>query len=310
MRRRVLVTGGAGFIGSALSNKLSDSSDVTAVDNLKSGDWSRCKSEVQKVNLDLSKLSLIELCTLLADYDDLYHLAAVKLHNEENSFEDILDNNVVSTSRLFEAAGLAGIKNVFFSSSLYAYGSMGPDIMNETDIPIPKTYYGASKLFGEIALEIAADKYGFRDVCARFFFIYGPKQFSDGGYKSVIVRNFENALAGQPLTIFGDGDQSLDYVYIDDCISIIEKLMKSDFSGVVNLASGVPVKIRQLVSMIQEITSVQEVIHCKPDFTQGSVRFGSNDKLQAIIGGFEFLDVSQGLIRTWTSMIGDPKSYD
>lgn len=302
MSKRILVTGGAGFIGASLSNRLSERFDVTAVDNLKSGNWGRCNSKVNKLELDLASLPYKGYCDLLSDFDDVYHLSAVKLHNQENSLEDILSNNAVASGRLFDAAGFMGVKNIFFSSSLYAYGSMGPEPMWENDLLQPTTYYGASKHFGELALSIAAQKYGFRAITARFFFIYGPNQFSPGGYKSVIVKNFENATRKKPFEIVGDGKQSLDYVYIDDCVEIISRLMNTEFSGVVNIASGKPTSILSIVDEMQRITNKSDVVYLERDFTHGSTRSGSNAKLQEIIGSYSFLDIAEGLRRTWKSI--------
>jgi len=300
---RILITGGAGFIGSALSNSLSKSNLVTAVDNLKTGDWARCDSAVTKIDLDLAELSYSEICELVTGYDDVYHLAAVKLHNQNNSLEDILMNNCSVSAKLFDAAGSVGVKNIFFSSSLYAYGSMGPEPMVEDDALEPTTYYGASKRFGELALLIAARKYGFRALTARFFFIYGPNQYSEGGYKSVIVKNFENAIRLEPFQIVGDGKQALDYVYIDDCIEIIQKLMATDYSGVVNISSGMASTILTIVGEMKQITNNFNSINLDKDFTHGSVRYGSTSRLNEIIGGYTFLDLSQGLERTWKSIL-------
>lgn len=302
MPRRVLVTGAAGFIGSALANSLASKYDVTGIDNLTAGDWTRCRNEVKKIRMDLSTISSHELVDFLNGFEDVYHLAAVKLHNQENSLGQILANNVIASSKLFEASGIAGVKNVFFSSSLYSYGSFGPKPMSEGDVPIPNNDYGVSKLFGELSLEIAARKYGFRNLSARFFFIYGPRQYADGGYKSVIIKNFEKAIIGKPFEIYGDGEQALDYVYIDDCIEIIHKLMSTDFSGVVNLSSGSSVTIRTLIAEMQKITNATGIIFRNPDFTHGSVRFGSNEKLKSIIGEYSFTELTEGLQMTWESI--------
>lgn len=280
------------------------------MDNLTAGDWGRCNEKVNKLHIDLSKLSLLELANLLKSFEDVYHLAAVKLHNEENSLESILASNVNTSSRLFEASGIAGVKNVFFSSSLYTYGSMGPNPMRENDSAFPSNHYGASKLFGELSLEISARKYGFRGISGRFFFIYGPKQYAAGGYKSVIVKNMEYALREKSLEINGDGNQGLDYVYIDDCLTIIQKLMDSDFNGVVNISSGEARTINQLISAIQLITQWHKASHVDRDFTHGSIRIGSTSKLQSIIGPYEFLDFSEGLERTWNSIQHSVRNYE
>ena len=167
---RVAVTGGAGFIGSHVSNKLAlEKREVIAIDNLTSGDWVRCNPEINRLNHDLSKLEISEISDLFKGCEEVYHLAAVKLHNQKNSAKDVLENNIRATQKIFEACGIAGVKRVFFSSSLYAYGYHGPGLMIESNECSPMNEYGLSKLWGEHNLRIAALKHGMQFVNGRLF---------------------------------------------------------------------------------------------------------------------------------------------
>ena len=299
IRKKIVVTGGAGFIGSALANLLSVDYEVVAIDNLSSGDWSRLASSVDRRELDIATADLDDLKSVLEGAEYLCHLAAVKLHNLDNSADRVIDTNIVGTKRVLEAAGQVGVKRVLFTSSLYSYGSVGPAIMNEGDLPAPTTIYGASKLIGEQIMKNAEIRYGFSSICARLFFIYGPGQYAHGGYKSVIVKTCERLLSQLPALINGDGKQSLDYVYIDDCTNALALLLLSEFNGVYNVSSGESVSIAHLVKTIGGFEKCSTIEFAEPDWTANTNRFGDNTKLKADLGWRQKVPLADGLKMTW-----------
>lgn len=301
---KVLITGGAGFIGSALANHLSMESknEITAVDNLSAGNWDQVSTNVRKLTLDVSVLNLYELEALLSGVDTLFHLSAVKLHNEKNSFQDILANNIVATEKIFEAAGKAGVKNVVFTSSLYAYGMLKNELMTETHLPQPITTYGASKLFGENLLAIASKKYAFNYSIARLFFMYGKNQYSLGGYKSVVVRNFERLKANLPAVITGDGNQILDYLYVSDCVDALVALSKVPNNQIFNISSGTPLTINELTRKMLEIAGGGNIEYVAPDWTARTRRVGGNRKIMNAVDWAPKISLEEGLRLTWRNL--------
>ena len=225
-KSRVLITGGAGFIGSSLANKLSGDFEVTAVDNLTSGDWGRVSAAIKIVELDLVKASFQEICDLVSGMDYVYQLAAVKLHKAE------------------------------------------------------------------------AAKGRFEYVIARLFFIYGPNQFADGGYKSVIVNNFERLLLGEPAIVNGSGNQVLDYLYIDDCVNYLAALMESNFIGPVNVSSGQGVSILDLVSQMIDAAGSGTIEFASEDWTSGSTRIGDKKLLLEMFPDIKKTPLQKGLENT------------
>src|SRR5258708_3649499 len=193
-----LVTGAAGFIGCHLVEALHEAGcAVTGVDDERSGDWARLTVPCTQVRRDFAGLGADELDDLCHGVDVVFHLAAEKHNSAKATPQKIIDVNLSGTRRLFEAAARARRPKVVFTSSLYAYGSMGPDPMREADIPAPTTVYGVSKLAGEHLLRVAYDDHALPWSAARLFFIYGPRQYAEGGYKSVILSNFERLARGE-----------------------------------------------------------------------------------------------------------------
>ena len=196
----VVVTGGCGFIGSHLVERLRRcAARVVVIDNLGYG---------RRENLDLSDDGIhvenLKLCAgvgtelqkLLKGVDYIFHLAAEKHNQSIYSPDRVLDVNVMGTYELLKAAADAGVKKVVFTSSLYAYGRMSGPPMSEDEVPTPHTLYGISKLSGEHLCRYFASQRGIPAVCLRLFFVYGPRQYSGLGYKSVIVKNFDRMLKG------------------------------------------------------------------------------------------------------------------
>lgn len=297
-KSKVLITGGAGFIGSALANKLCRDFDVIAVDNLSTGDWSRINGSVRRVNLDCGRASFQEVCDLLSGVDYVFHLAAVKLHNEQNSNSSIIENNIYATDALIEACVFHKIKKILFTSSLYAYGHMFLPKMDEETSLDPRTVYGVSKVAGEGFLKAAAARGGFDYVIARLFFIYGPNQFVNGGYKSVIVSNFERLILGQPAIVNGTGHQILDYLYVDDCVNYLGALMDSTFCGVINVSSGEGVSILDLVSRMIDCVGSGTVQFAREDWTSDSIRIGDNKLLIKLFPDIKKTRLELGLKNT------------
>lgn len=301
---RSLVTGGAGFIGRHLVSRLLAEGDVIVVDSGECGRPEELPTGVTLHETDVSDLGVRDWEILLEDVDWVFHLAAAK-HNTPNVSADLFfAANVNSTWNLAEAAARAKIRKFVFTSSLYAYGSMGPKAMMESDLPTPNTIYGTSKLAGEHLLRTAEQRFGLNYVACRLFFAYGPGQYADGGYKSVIVGNFERMTRSEPPAIFGDGSQALDYVFIDD---VVEALMRSAWGhthgAVFNISSGMPVSIRELTQEMCEVAGFDgDPIYMPSDWTHGSMRFGEPTLAESLLGWRASIRLREGLERTWSSL--------
>lgn len=311
MLTKVVVTGAAGFIGGQLCRRLIADGvpQVVGIDSLRSGDWSRTPGDVERVECDISDLGLTEWAEILDGAQVVYHLAAEKYNSSKSTPERLLNANVIATERLVRASAIANIDRFVFTSSLYAYGSMGPKIMSEGDVPAPSTLYGASKLMGENILRSLDRELGLSWNVARLFFIYGPHQHAEGGYKSVIMTNFERMLAGQPPLILGDGKQSLDYVYVEDCVTALMKLAISDVEHrIVNVASGRATSIVDLTNLMLTVAGNEIApVFGPPDWTAGSVRAGDPTGMRDSFGWSAEISFEVGLAKVYDWMVGNSR---
>lgn len=304
---KIVVTGAAGFIGSHLCNKLSKFSDtqVLGIDNLRAGDWGRLHPSVERLSLDISTVTNEEWRDILKGTDLLFHLAAEKYNSSRSSPDQLIRTNVFGTQRLFASAALSKVKRTVFASSLYAYGLIGSSPMNECDVPQPHTLYGASKLMGEGIARSIGVEHGLSWNVARLFFIYGPRQHADGGYKSVILKNLERIKAQQTPTVFGSGTQVLDYVYIDDCTDALISLGLSNMDRmIVNVSTGTGISVRNLIDLLFTITdsTSKDVLNLPPDWTDGTIRVGLPNQIMTHFGWVPRTTIDQGLKEVWKWM--------
>ncbi len=302
----VLITGGAGFIGRRLVGFLSDLGHrVVVVDAGFTGRLGELPPDCSLVERDIAELTDSEWDGLLEGCDLVFHLAARKYRTPGVTADQLLATNVGATWRLASAAARARVQRLVFTSSLYAYGSVGPDPMNEKDVPLPRTLYGASKLMGEHVLRTVGLEDGLAWNCARLFFVYGPGQHAEGGYKSVIVTNFERLAAGLSPTICGDGEQMLDYVFVDDAIEALWMLATGDASEqVVNVASGQSRTINHLTAEMIAVTGMELASeHVPADWTAGTVRAGDPAHCRSVIGWDATTSLATGLTKTWNSLL-------
>jgi len=302
-----VVTGGAGFIGSHLAGGLlrSGARRIVLIDNLRTGAWSNAPADprIEQVTADLASLSQDDFGEILRGSDYLFHLAAEKHNQAIDIPQRVLDVNVNATFRLFAAAA-GSVRKVVFTSSLYAYGRMTLPPMRETDPPQPATVYGISKLTGEHLLRHFALTLGLRSTALRLFFVYGPQQFAGSGYKSVIVTNFERILRGERPVIFGDGDQALDYVYVDDVVRALIASAGDRADGeVINVGSGTAVSVNKLTDAMLEVAhSSLRPVHAAPDATSGTHRVCDNEKARTMLEWSPAVPLRDGLVRVYDWM--------
>ena len=303
---RYAVTGAAGFIGSHLAHRLIEggAASVVVIDSLQYGTKANipASDRITFHQADLAELSVEQSQAMLAGCDVLLHFAAEKHNNSVDSPQRVIDANISGTYRLFEAAGRAGLAKVVFASSLYAYGRMAGRPMTEADIPEPATVYGMSKLSGEALLREAGRRFGFDHTTLRLFFTYGTRQYTGLGYPSVIVRNFERILAGQPPRINGNGEQVLDYINVADVVDAVLGVAGRRLEhSVFNVGSGLSTSINHLTEVMLEVSgSGLRPVHVEADWTEGTCRVGDASLLRAALGWQPQVDLHTGLGEVWT----------
>jgi UDP-glucose 4-epimerase len=302
----VMVTGGCGFIGSHLAYALAarGAKRIVVVDSLRYGkpeNLGALAKQVEVVQYTLGQSPRDMLKPALEGVTHLFHLAAEKHNQSKDSPARVYQSNIVGTHTLFEDAVEAGVKKIVFTSSLYAYGRMTGAPFVESEVPQPRTVYGISKLAGEHILAHFGQTRGVAWNVLRYLFVYGPKQFAGLGYKSVIMKNFQRILSGEPPVILGDGKQELDYVFVDDVVEATLSAMESPVTNeVVNIASGHGTRVDELTeAMLRVSGSALRPTHGPADWTHGSCRVGSAERAADVLGWRATTPLDVGLRRTF-----------
>ena len=305
-KKTILVTGGCGFIGSHLITNLFQlgAKAILVLDSfeyglLKNIDSSKKPIQIFKHRLGADSFSFLE--KTLEGVDCIFHLAAEKHNQSIDNPLKVIDANISGTQALLQAAVACGVKKVVFASSLYAYGRMKGGPFDEEETLQPKTVYGISKLAGEHLCAHFHEKHGLPYVALRYLFVYGPRQYANLGYKSVIVKNFQRLLAGNPPIIKGDGQQALDYVFVEDAVKATIMAMEASLkSEVLNVCTGTRTTVTNLLQMMQEVAGTRlPPIFEPPDETHGSCRVGDPGKLKAKLGYVPQTPLPSGLRATF-----------
>ena len=238
--KNILITGGAGFIGSHIANELIDENEVTIIDNLSTGNIKNLKyPEHGNLNFIKEDICKADLDELTQGIDYIFHLAAMA--SVPLSVENPIKCNEINlnaTVKLLESAVKHDVKKIVFSSSSAVYGENKNMPLKETEPPMPTSPYAASKASCELYLKSFYESYGLNYTALRYFNVFGPKQDKNSQYAAVIP-NFINALLeGNRAEIYGDGEQTRDFVYVRDVVRANIYACKSDYNGIVNVASG------------------------------------------------------------------------
>lgn len=249
---RFLVTGGAGFIGAALANRLAaEGHEVRALDDLSAGDPSRLHADISFTRGDVNDIP--KLWTLLQGVECVYHLAARVSVSESMLYpRDYNAVNVGGTVAVLEAMRDAGVRRVVFSSSGAVYGEQATQPLHEDMLPDPRSPYAVSKLAAEGYLRVMGIRWGMETVSLRIFNAYGPGQQLPSAHPPVIPSFLRHALRGGSIVVNGDGTQTRDYVYIDDVVTamIAAATAVGVDRTVINVGSGVETSVNDLITAI------------------------------------------------------------
>lgn len=290
--KKVVVTGGAGFIGSNLARALVEKGcEVQVVDNFVAGNFDeRVVPGAVYNNIDIKNTA--ELVPIFEGADAVFHLAA--LPKVQDSIEHPIETsntNVDGTLSVLEAARAAGVQKVVFSSSAAVYGDQETMPVSEAMPAHPLNPYGLHKYIGENTCVLWSELYSLPTVSLRYFNVYGPGFDPNGAYASVVGRFIDLRQNGKPLTIVGDGTNTRDYVHVDDVVRANILAAESDGVGkgeVINIGSGQETSVTQLAAMIggpvESVESRQETSRSVSDISRARALLGFEPTVEIEIG--------------------------
>jgi len=264
--KTIVITGGAGFIGSNLARDLSKDNQVSVVDNLSTGRLENIQDLIENQQINFIKGSITDLDLLQQTFNEIdyvFHQAAIP--SVPRSVNDPLSShhaNVTGTLNVFLAARDNQIKKVVYASSSSVYGDT-PTLPKKEDMnPSPLSPYAVGKLTGEYYAQVFSTVYDLPVASLRYFNVYGPGQDPLSEYAAVIPKFITLMLNNKPPIVFGDGAQTRDFTFIKDVIQANKKAAECKATGVFNIACGTRISINDLVSLLSDETQK----HTKPIF--------------------------------------------
>jgi UDP-glucose 4-epimerase len=249
--RRVLVTGGAGFVGGAVARRLAEAgAKVTVLDDLFTGLPETVPSGAEFVQGSVTDAALV--ARLTAEHPLVFHLAARNIIASTKNPLDDFATNIGGTLNVLMAARESKTERVVYSSSTSIYGNPRSIPINEDDLLTPLTPYAVSKLGGENYCFAFYESYGLPVSCVRYSNIYGPGQRPDNPYSGVVSKFLTMATEGRPLSIHGDGEQTRDFTYIDDAVdaTLLAAVLPRAEGEVFNVGTGIETSVNELAVMI------------------------------------------------------------
>lgn len=300
--KHVLITGGAGFIGTNLIAHLTAKGgyELTALDDESMGSGTRVvELGARFVPGDVRDSAL--MTRLAREADVIIHLAAdTRVMDSIDNPAHNFDVNVVGTFRVLEAARAAGVQCVINASTGGAILGDAQPPVNENMPARPVAPYGAAKLAAEGYCSAFSGAYGLRTVSLRFSNVYGPGSFHKG---SVVAHFYKRILAGEDIVIYGDGSQTRDFLYIGDLIEGVQGAMEREATGVFQLGSGVGTTVTELIQLIRNAVGPAYPLSVRhEDFRDGEIKQSWCDvaKARRELNFQPSTALADGLVRTWT----------
>ncbi len=303
---KAVVTGGAGFIGSNLVDKLLEQGhDVTVIDNFSSGKEENLAQHKNNPRLTVHRKDINEnIVDEFKDVEVVFHLAAIPLvqfsiqHPKETHH-----NNVTGTLNVLENARAAGVKRLVFVSSASIYGDQEKLPFTEEMLPKPMSPYASHKISGEYYCKLFYQLYGFETVCLRYFNVFGPRHDPNSNYACLIPRSIVRVLNGQSITIYGDGEQTRDFIYVGD---IVDATIAAGFTPSknclgqsINIASGRETSVNEIAKNILALQTGK--IEYLPAVKEPRRNVADVTKAHQLLGWTPRISLKEGIMLTFNS---------
>lgn len=296
---RILITGGSGFIGSHLVEHFQGAAEIVVLDNLRSGDPHHLRGFQHRfLQGSVTDREIVDQAMVGVDW--VFHLAAmVSVPESMEKPIECVDVNVRGLLNVLESAAKAGVKKFVLASSAAIYGNNPVVPKVESMVPEPQSPYAISKLDGEYYLEMFRRERKLQTASLRFFNVFGPRQDPKSAYAAAVPIFMQKAFAGHDLTIFGDGEQTRDFIYVRDVVAaLVHVAAQSDLHGTFNVGYGSSMTINNLAKKILSVSgSPSKVIHLPERLGDVKHSQASVDKLLAT--GFHHVSsLEQGIQET------------
>jgi UDP-glucose 4-epimerase len=284
-----LITGAAGFLGSALANQLSREGHlVRGLDDLSSGEPQALFEDVHFTRGDVNDRP--KLWSLLQDIDCVYHLAArVRVAESLLYPREYNEVNVGGTVSLMEAMRDVGVRRVVFASSGAVYGDQHEQPLREDAAPNPRSPYAVSKLASEYYVRTIGSLWGIETVCLRIFNAYGPGQHLPPSHPPVVPNWLRQAVRGGSLVVHGDGKQTRDFIYVNDVVRALTAAATAPDVNqlVINVGSGQETSMRELAQLVLDVVGSDGEVLYAPRNDAGVSRMSASTDLAAKLLGFK-----------------------
>jgi len=308
---KFLITGAAGFLGSALANRLaSEGHSVLGIDDLSTGDPKKLIEDVKFIRGDVNERS--KFWTYLNEVDCVYHLAA-RVSVQESILYPREYNavNVGGTVTLMEAMRDVGVSRVVFASSGTIYGNQPQQPVKESAVPDPRSPYAVSKVSAEYYVKSIGALYGIETVCLRIFNAYGPGQRVPPVHTPVIPNFLRQAWENGTIVVHGDGNQTRDFVYVDDVVNAMAAAATApDVNHLtINVGSGSEVSIMELIHEVLEVTGGHPEVLSNPRNEGGLSRICADINLaQEKLGYQPSTPLAEGLTKALEYYFAESKA--
>ena len=306
--KTILVTGGAGFIGShSVELLLSQGFSVRVLDNLSSGKTSNLPLSDSNLELCIGDVTSVQdMYAAMEGVDACLHLAAQV--SVDRSIQDPVfscEQNILGFSSVMHAAVKQGVGRLVYASSAAVYGQPSSLPIAETAQPAPLSPYGLEKRVSEEYAGLANNLYGLSTMGLRYFNVYGPRQDPSSSYAGVISLFMDRMQKGEAITIYGDGLQSRDFIFVTDVARANVAALKGDHEGICNVATGYAMTLLELVDVIASYAGSVNTSFAAPK--SGDIRFSqaSVTRMQQLLGVSADIRPEQGLKQLWDACYSD-----
>jgi UDP-glucose 4-epimerase len=309
MRKRALVTGGAGFIGSHVAERCLDLGfEVTAVDDLSGGVQENVPDRAHFVRGDLRDVTFVDSLWAERPFDYVYHLAAYAAEGLSHFVRRFnYDTNLLSSVNLINNAIRHDVECFVFTSSIAVYGA-GQVPMRESVVPRPEDPYGISKYAVELDLEAAHRLFGLKYVIFRPHNVYGERQNIVDKYRNVIGIFMNQVMKGEPMTVFGDGRQTRAFSHVDDVAPVIARApaVAAATNEIFNVGADTPYSVNYLAGEVARAFGVPLKLKHLPARAEVVDAFSDHSKAREVFGREPSIDLFSGITRMaeWAKKVG------